>query len=230
MDLPPDSSPWQKRAGVPSSHIACPRPPQSYSGCPDRPWLVRRRCAVDTRMDCIQYPAYRGAAEQKQIQAPTLRRPPPPPGALYPAASLLRAAPRVRLIDGLCGWLTDRPKPHEGTRTAAWKLRRFGRWPRLPNVHACTSSLSCNRFALMCHCARCFCLLIYACNIFVIRLYCCASGVRSLAVRLYWESFFITSELRLWDKSQCVYLDPAHTNTIWYLIIWNFVFDSLYKS
>lgn len=35
---PPDSSPWQKRAGAPSSHTACPRPPRSYSGCPERPW------------------------------------------------------------------------------------------------------------------------------------------------------------------------------------------------
>lgn len=63
-DLPLDSSPWQKRAGVPFSHIACPRPPQSYSGYLSCPWFVRQMCIVDGGMDCIQHPI-RGAAESK---------------------------------------------------------------------------------------------------------------------------------------------------------------------
>ena len=78
LDLPLDSSPWQKRAGAPFSHIACPRPPQSYSGCLDCPWFVRLRCVLDAGMDCIQHPI-RAAAEWKtgekrkneQIHAPS---------------------------------------------------------------------------------------------------------------------------------------------------------------
>lgn len=78
IDLPLDSSPWQKRAGAPFSHIACPRPPQSYSGCLDCPWFVRLRCVLDAGMDCIQHPI-RSAAESKtgkkekneQIHAPS---------------------------------------------------------------------------------------------------------------------------------------------------------------
>lgn len=37
--LPLDSSPSQKRVGAPFCHIACLRPPRSYSGCLDFPSL-----------------------------------------------------------------------------------------------------------------------------------------------------------------------------------------------
>lgn len=63
-DLPLDSSPWQIRAGVPSSHIACLRPPRSCSGFLDCPCFVRQRCVLDAGTDCIQHPT-RGAAESK---------------------------------------------------------------------------------------------------------------------------------------------------------------------
>lgn len=61
-DLPLGNSPWQKRAGVPFSHIGCPRPPRSYSGSLDCPWFVRQRCVLGAGTDCIQHPR-RGAAE-----------------------------------------------------------------------------------------------------------------------------------------------------------------------
>lgn len=65
-DLPLDSSPWQKRAGVPFSHTGCPRPPRSYSGSLDCPWFVRQRCVLDAGTDCIQHPR-RGAAETETV-------------------------------------------------------------------------------------------------------------------------------------------------------------------
>lgn len=143
MDLPLDSSPWQKRAGAQFSHIACPRPPQSYNGCLDCPWFVRQTCILDTERCCIQHPI-RGAAEfntlKKILQMHAQRR-----CALSGFCCPTRSGP-VPLTDSV--WLVCCRNYEQGARSLPWKLRYFDYWPRLPNFHVRVASFTFHRLLL----------------------------------------------------------------------------------
>lgn len=135
-DVPLDSSPWQKREGARFSHIAYRRPPRSYSGCLDCPWLIGQRCILDAAMDYIQHPI-RDSAEtktrKKNWQIHTQTRCALSSFSCQPRSPQVPLTHSERLID---------QKHRQGAHSPPQKLRHFDYWPRLPNINVRDTSLN----------------------------------------------------------------------------------------